>query len=318
MIKRINYTWVVAACLLFSNSLFAQDDLLDMLDEKPDSTQTAEPQEETYYTTATFKGTRIVNMQSPEIPGKGVMQFLFMHRFGAFNNDFFYNFLGLDNAFVRLSLDYSATDWLNFGLGRSSVSKTWDGFVKLKLLRQSSGGKNMPISAVLYSTLNYNTTRWADNLPHYESDRLSYAHQLILARKFSERFSFEVVPTLVHYNLVQTKAQSNDIFAVGFGGRIKLNQRVAFTAEYMLQTPQNTRFDGVAEVPFNNALSIGFDIETGGHVFQLHLTNTRAMLDPEWIGQTMGSWGNGEIYFGFNISRVFTLVKPKTPEEPVW
>jgi hypothetical protein len=295
----------------------AQDDLLDALDNPP--TETKE-KKEIKYTTATFKGTRIVNMQSPEIPGKGVMQFVFMHRFGAINDDFLYNFFGLDLASVRLSLDYSPTEWLNVGFGRSSVTKAWDGFLKIKMLRQSTGDRNMPISAVVYSSINYTTLRFNDGLPHNESDRLSYSYQLILARKFGDRFSAEIVPTLVHYNLVQTKAQSNDVFAVGFGGRIKITQRLAITGEYMLQTPNNTFFDETtqAEVPFNNALSIGFDIETGGHVFQLHLTNSRGLIDPQWIGRTPGSWANGDIYFGFNISRVFTIVKPKTPEEPAW
>jgi hypothetical protein len=243
-----------------------------------------------------------------------------MHRFGAINDDFLYNFFGLDLASVRLSLDYSPTEWLNVGFGRSSVTKAWDGFLKIKMLRQSTGDRNMPISAVVYSSINYTTLRFNDGLPHNESDRLSYSYQLILARKFGDRFSAEIVPTLVHYNLVQTKAQSNDVFAVGFGGRIKITQRLAITGEYMLQTPNNTFFDETtqAEVPFNNALSIGFDIETGGHVFQLHLTNSRGLIDPQWIGRTPGSWANGDIYFGFNISRVFTIVKPKTPEEPAW
>ena len=296
----------------------AQDDLLDIIDEDPKTDQEAIP--EIIYTTATFKGTRIVNMQSPEIPGKGVMQFMFMHRFGAINDDFFYNFFGLDVASVRLSLDYSITDWLNVGFGRSSVTKTWDGFLKLKLLRQSTGGRNMPISAVLYSTVNYSMLRFDDDLPHKDSDRLSYSYQLILARKFGERFSFELVPTLVHYNLVQTKAQPNDVFALGFGGRIKLTKRIALTGEYMLQMPKNTYYDDVtqAEVAYNDALSIGVDIETGGHVFQLHLTNSRGLVDSQWIGRTPGSWNNGDIYLGFNISRVFTIVRPKTPKEPAW
>lgn len=307
---------IVGLCALsFVN---AQDDLLDILDDSPPKDEAKK--KEIVYTTATFKGTRIVNMQSPEIPGKGVMQFVFMHRFGAINDDFLYNFFGLDLASVRLSLDYSPTDWLNVGFGRSSVTKAWDGFLKIKMLRQSTGDRNMPISAVLYSTMNYTTLRFNDGLPHYESDRLSYSYQLILARKFGDRFSAEVVPTLVHYNLVQTKAQSNDVFALGFGGRIKITQRLALTGEYMLQMPKNTYFDEItqAEVPYNNALSIGFDIETGGHVFQLHLTNSRGLIDPQWIGRTPGSWTAGDIYFGFNISRVFTIVRPKTPEEPAW
>ncbi len=299
-------------------ALWAQDDLLNMIDEDPKEEK--DQQKEVSYTKATFKGTRIVNMQSPEIPGKGVMQFMFMHRFGAINDDFLYNFFGLDIATIRLSIDYSITDWLNVGFGRSSATKTWDGFLKLKMLRQSTGGKKMPISAVLYSTINYSTLRFDDGLPHNESDRLSYSYQLILARKFNDRFSFELVPTMVHYNLVQTRAQSNDVFALGFGGRFKITQRLAITGEYMLQMPKNTYFDesDQREENYNNALSIGFDIETGGHVFQLHLTNSRGLVDPQWIGRTPGSWGEGEIYFGFNISRVFTIVRPKTPEEPAW
>jgi hypothetical protein len=292
---------------------FAQDeDLLNLIDEKE--------QEKTTYTTATFKGTRIINMQSPEIPGKGVLQFMFMHRFGAFNNDFLYNFLGLDNATIRLSVDYSFNDWLNVGFGRSSATKTWDGFLKLKLLRQRSGAQNMPLSAVLYSTINYTTLRFSDGIERSTTDRMSYSYQLILARKFSDRFSFELVPTLVHYNLVQTPEQPNDVFALGFGGRFKITQRIAITAEYMLQFENNKFFDVTTgeEVPYNNALSVGVDIETGGHVFQFHLTNSRGLVDPQWIGRTPGSWGEGEIYFGFNISRVFTIVRPKTPDEPDW
>ena len=190
MISRYLTTLLLFTVFVVSSA--AQDDLLDMLDT--DSTSTTEITEDIVYTTATFKGTRIVNMQSPEIPGKGVMQFMFMHRFGAINDDFFYNFFGLDVATIRLSIDYSFTDWLNIGFGRSSATKTWDGFLKLKMLRQSTGGRKMPISAVLYSTINYSTLRFDDGLPHNESDRFSYSHQLILARKFSDRISFELVP----------------------------------------------------------------------------------------------------------------------------
>jgi hypothetical protein len=299
--------------LLLSLSIYGQDDLLDLLDK-------AAPEETVDYTTATFKGTRIVNMQSCEIPAPGVLQFMFMHRFGAFSDDFFYNFLGLDQAVVRLSLDYSFNQWLNVGIGRSSQSKTWDGFTKIKLLRQSKGIKNMPVTMVLYSTLNYSALRRTDNLPYNETDRLSYSHQLIMARKFNKTFSFQLVPTLVHFNFVETRAQRNTLAALGFGGRVKLNNRIAVTSEYMLQLPNNTFSDRNTglETPYNNAFSIGFDIETGGHVFQLHFTNSRALADPLWIARTPGSWSNKDIFFGFNISRVFTVKKPETPDEPEW
>ncbi|MDX5326105.1 MAG: DUF5777 family beta-barrel protein [Bacteroidota bacterium] len=293
---------------LFCASLpsFAQeeDDLFDILDEEQPTT----------YASATFKGTRIINLQSNELPAQGVLQFMISHRFGPVNDDFLYNFFGLDVAQIRLGLDYSPLPWLNVGIGRSSATKTYDGFAKIRILRQSQGGRNFPLSVVWYSSMNYTTLKWTDDLPHNESDRLSYVHQLILARKFNESISFELVPSYTHFNLVETNEQPNDIFSLGFGGRVKITNRVALTAEYMLQMPPNTYLDNGQLVEYNNALSVGVDIETGGHVFQLHVTNSRSLADPFWMNRTPGSWGNGDIYFGFNISRVFTLVKPKMPE----
>ncbi|MCT4623468.1 MAG: DUF5777 family beta-barrel protein [Schleiferiaceae bacterium] len=292
--------------LLLGFTLSAQDDLLDLIDEGP----------QTEYAYATFKGTRIINLQSNELPAKGVMQFMIMHRFGAINDEFLYNFFGLDVAQIRLSLDYSFTDWLNVGIGRSSFSKTYDGFAKIRLLRQSKGAKNMPFGLVWYSTINYTTLKWDDNLPHNESDRLSYTHELIMVRKFSKNFSLELVPSLVHFNLVEDQKTPNDIFVLGIGGRYKITNRVALTAEYGLQLTDNFYYDTDGnKTNYENALSIGVDIETGGHVFQIHATNSRGLADPQWMARTPGSWGNGDIFLGFNISRVFTVKKPKLPEE---
>jgi hypothetical protein len=292
--------------LLLGFTLSAQDDLLDLIDEGP----------QTEYAYATFKGTRIINLQSNELPAKGVMQFMIMHRFGAINDEFLYNFFGLDVAQIRLSLDYSFTDWLNVGIGRSSFSKTYDGFAKIRLLRQSKGAKNMPFGLVWYFTINYTTLKWDDNLPHNESDRLSYTHELIMVRKFSKNFSLELVPSLVHFNLVEDQKTPNDIFVLGIGGRYKITNRVAFTAEYGLQLTDNFYYDTDGnKTNYENALSIGVDIETGGHVFQIHATNSRGLADPQWMARTPGSWGNGDIFLGFNISRVFTVKKPKLPEE---
>ena len=128
----------------------------------------------------------------------------------------------------------------------------------------------------------------------------------------------QLVPTVVHYNLVQTIADNNDVFALGVGGRIKLSQRIAITGEYTYQVNPNSYLVDGNPVNYKNSASVGIDIETGGHVFQLHLTNSRGMADPQWIGMTPGTWGNGDVYLGFNISRVFTLRKPKTPDEPQW
>lgn len=306
----------IALHLLFALFFFAplsvlgQDDLLNILEE--------EEEPRTYYTQATFKGTRIINLQSTEIPGAGVMQFVVLHRFGAVNDRILYNFFGLDNSSVRLSLDYSFNDWLNVGVGRSSGSRVYDGWVKTKILRQSSGAQVMPISLLYYGSMNVNTTTYTDGYDHSFSDRVSYVNQLIVARKFSDRFSLELAPTLVHFNLRETEAQMNTLFGLGAGARYKITSRVAITADYMHQVTRNTRLVGGVEEPYNHALSIGVDIETGGHVFQLHVTNAQDMSDPGWTMSTPGSWSAGDIYFGFNISRVFTLVRPKQPEAETW
>jgi hypothetical protein len=302
MIKKILWAFLAATTFVQAqpDDLFAE---LDAMEEP-----TTEP------VTATFKGTRIVNMQTNEIPGAGVMQFMIQHRFGAVNDDFFYNFLGLDRADIRFGFDYSINDRLNIGVGRSSTLKTYDGFFKYRLLRQMKGAKPFPISATLYSSVNAITQRNTSTLPENFTDRLVFTHQLLLSRKFSEAFSLQVAPTLVHFNVVDTRDQPNDIFALGFGGRYKLTKRVSLNVEYYLQTTKHSVVEGGNRLFYNNPLSIGFDIETGGHVFQLFFTNSRGMTDPQVIAQTSGLWQDGDIFFGFNLSRVFTVKKPKLPQ----
>lgn len=293
--------FILALVLPFS--LFSQS-LLDELDKGAE--------EETVYTTATFKGTRIVNSQSVEMVNKGVLQFMVSHRFGELS-DGPRELWGLDNSQVRLALNYGITDWLQVGVGRTSVDKTFDGSLKFKLLRQSSGKKNMPISLVGFTSINYNSQQaTAGSLLEEEPQaRISYAHQLIAARKFNSRLSLQVAPMLVHRNVVQTREQDNDIFVVALGGRYKLTNRVAVNVDFIPMLNQNTRLVNGLEEEYLNSLSVGVDIETGGHVFQLHITNSRGMYERAFATETFSSWTDGDLYFGFNISRVFTLVKPK-------
>lgn len=265
--------------------------------------------------TATFKGTRIVNMQSNEIPGAGVMQFMIQHRFGAVNDDFFYNFFGLDQADIRFGFDYSINDRLNVGVGRSSNLKTYDGFLKYRLFRQMKGAKPFPLSVTLYTSTNLITQRSTSNLPENFTDRFVFTHQMLFSRKFSESFSFQIAPTLVHFNVVDTRDQPNDILALGFGGRIKLTKRVSLNLDYYWQSQRHSILESGNRLFYNNPLSVGFDIETGGHVFQIFFTNSRGMTDPQVIAQTAGLWQEGDIFFGFNLSRVFTVKKPKLPKD---
>jgi hypothetical protein len=259
----------------------------------------------TNYTTATFKTTRLVDGHTIETLGKGVLDLRFSHRFGTIN-DGAYDFFGLDNATTRIGIDYGISKSLMVGIGRSDFQKTFDAFLKIKLLRQSTGNRNMPVTVSYVPTIAVRTLRWDDpSRKNFFSSRLSYTHQLIIARKFSENTSLQLMPTFVHRNLAALVTDPNDIWAIGIGGRQKITKRVSFNVEYYHQIPPY-KTEGTS-----NALSMGFDIETGGHVFQLHFTNSRAMTEKNFISETSGKWEKGDIFFGFNISRVFNIGKHK-------
>ena len=267
----------------------AQDNLLNMLagDDEP------------IYVFYLFKGTKVVNGQSVELPAKGVLQFNIQHRFGTLNSGL-YNLYGLDFSQVRLSFDYGIKDWLAVGIGRSSSLKILDANSKIRIKRQVKDG--FPFTIVVNSSVYLK--QWQYDDAQKESflltNQISYANQILLARKINRNLTLQLSPTIVHYNVVKIKDELNDKYAIGFGGRQKLTKRISLNAEYFYQLNNKQN---------NNVLSFGFDIETGGHIFQLHFSNSPAMIDPEFITQTTGEWLKGDIYFGFNISRVFTLNK---------
>ena len=266
--------------------------------------------EEQSYTSATFKTTRIINMQSVENAAAGVMDFRISHRFGFINTGA-YDLFGLDQALMRIGLEYGVTSRLMVGFGRSNVNKAYDSFLKYKILRQGSGKRNIPVSVSYFASAVCNTVKWADpNRDNYFSSRMQYTHQLLIGRKFNNDLSLQLTPTLVHKNLVPTLQDKNDILAMGFGGRYKLTQRFSVNGEYIYVLPNQITST------FYNSLSLGVDIETGGHVFQLHLTNSTSMLEPGFITESVGQWKKGGIHFGFNVSRVFTVKeKREKPEE---
>lgn len=286
--------WLIFFLLLTCQAR-AQDDLMNLLNKE---TPPASPD----YTIGTFKSTRLINGHSVETRAKNVLEFVISHRFGTLNSTS-YQFFGLDDAEIRLGLDYGVTDRLNIGIGRNSFQKTFDGFVKYKVLRQSSGSRQVPVSIVLFASVAVNSLR-SPEFPENTvfSDRLAFVYEGIIARKLSQQFSLQLSPTWVHRNFVLNSGERNDIFALGIGGRYKLTKRVALNVEYYYR---------VSESPsaFHNSLAIGFDIETGGHVFQLHFTNSRGMIEKAFITETTGNFFRGDIHFGFNISRSFNLVK---------
>jgi hypothetical protein len=284
--------------LAMSQWMYGQEeaDLLDLLGEEEPATD---------YVTAAFKTSRVINGQSIENTAAGVLDVKISHRFGFLNTGF-YELFGLDAATIRIGGDYGITEWLMVGVGRSSFEKTYDGFLKARILRQSTGAKHMPVSLSYVAGMAITTLRFQNpDRENYFSSRLFYTHQLLLTRKFSDGFTLQLMPTLVHRNLVRWSYEENDVLSLGIAVRQKLSKRITINVEYYHV------FDDQLAPGYRSPLSIGFDIETGGHVFQLHFTNATSMIEKGFIGETIGNWADGDIHFGFNISRVFTLVRPK-------
>lgn len=290
---------LVLALIFLPISIFAQDDLMNLLDK----TQA----KEINYTTATFKSTRILNGHSIEKMAPGQLDVRISHRFGTLNSGA-YNFFGLDQSNIHLSLEYGITKWMMIGIGRGSYEKTFDGFTKFSILRQSSGARVMPVSVSVVASAAYNSLKWTDpTRTNYLSSRLSYVAQVLIARKINQSFSLQITPSYVHRNLVATELDPNDLYSIGAGGRVKLSKRISLNAEYYYLLNSKTYMSQQIYNPF----SVGVDIETGGHVFQLFFSNSRGMIEKSFIGETTGSWAKGDIHFGFNISRVFNLNKHK-------
>jgi len=283
--------------LLFNMSLFAQDpDLLKLLgddNEKKEIIRNA------------FKSPRVINSHSMEFLRPGTMDFRILHRFGQLNQGY-KNFFGLDQASMRMGFDFGILQNLMVGLGRSTYKKELDAFIKYAPIRQSKGPWSSPVTFALVSGITMDGTSWSDpSRKNFFTSRLAYYFEAIIGRKFSEAFSLQVSPTMVHKNLVPFETDPNNIYAVGVGGRLKLSKRIAITWDY------SHVIIGMPDSGYYNPLSVGFDIETGGHVFQLHFSNSTGMNERAFITETTSNWMKGEVRFGFNLSRVFQIKKKK-------
>lgn len=279
--------------------LQAQNDLLEMLDEEVKPVRIP--------VDATFKSTRVINCHSIERMQAGDLELHVAHRFGLINSGF-KKFYGLDESSSHVSLEYGITDWLEAGLGRATVDEYFNGFIKLSPIRQSKGKWAMPVSASLYlaamtTTRDYPDPTWVVDAVH----RRSFVAQLLVARKFAPWLSLQLSPTFIHRNMVATPQDPNRIFALGIGGRLKFTKRTALSVEYFRLKDRNL----LTGAPRYNPLTIGLDIETGSHVFQVFLTNSFLILENGYIGETTRTWNKKEVHVGFNISRVFTVIKKK-------
>jgi len=288
---------VIQLCFfIFIQAVFAQD-LASILEN--------ETTPDTDYTIATFKGTRIINGHSIENRKQGVLEFLISHRFGKIS-DGVDEMFGLDDSNIRIALEYGLTDNIMIGLGRSSFDKAYDGFIKYRVLKQSTGEKNMPLSVSVFGSANIRTLK--DYLPEDKpslQQKTSYVAQILTAKKFNEHFSLQLTPTWVHRNLVNMDADPHDIFAVGIGGRVRITNRLAVNTEYFYTV------NPLESIDAKNSFAIALDIETGGHIFQLIFSNANTMIEKTFITETTSDFFKGDIHFGFNISRAFQIKKNK-------
>lgn len=258
---------------------------------------------ETEYTTATFKTSRIILGHSIESSAKNELLLIISHSFGQFNQGS-YQLWGLDQSTIRLGFEYGLFKDLLIGVGRSTYQKDYDGYFKYKIFKQSKGKHNMPVTVSLLWGTDVNTLKWADpTVKNYFSSRISYNTELLVARKLNERLSLQLTPTYIHKNLVPRIIDQNDIFALGLGGRFKITKRLAITGEYFYLLPGQTSKDNA------NELAVGIDIDTGGHIFQIRVSNAQLMFDRVFITETQGTWSKGNIFLGFNINKVFSFNK---------
>ena len=286
--------FILSLCLFQSLALFSQD-TTGSKETKP---------EKIIYADETFKSSRVVIGQSVENPPNGGLTLLVSHHFGAVNTGF-YEWFGLDQASTRIGLEYGINDFMAVGLGRSTYDKTFDGYLKFRVLHQSKGARKMPLSLSIFGNMAVNTVKLSDpEQTDYFDARLSYCTEIILARKFGKIFSLQLAPTWVHWNLVPTPEDNNNQFSIGAGVSFRVSDLISLNGEY------HYMFPGSQMENTNNSLSIGCDIKTGQHVFQLFFTNSQGNFEQAFITETSGKWSNGYIYFGFNIHRIFTVKTP--------
>jgi hypothetical protein len=312
--KKIVMLLIVGSGLLINAA--AQDSL--QVTEEKQNTSAAKPK----FTKATFKSTRIINMQSVEIVGKGTLQFMISHHFGYFwNKDLgkprlFQKNLGQLFGFnsgiahTYLSLDYSPLNWANIGAAASGNSK-FEGWVKFKLLRQQTGKRNIPV------TVDWFSLAAVDASPKVEGEltwnRFNYMHQLLIARKFSDKISLQLMPTLIHFNIVPYGFNnSNYVFSLGAGGKYRLTKNKNVTFEYarqfnMYENLMDKNGNIYQYVP--DLLSIGLEFDTGGHLFQLYFGSTTSASNIDQLARNTSKIGDGKFALGFTINRGFNLNK---------
>jgi len=288
---------------------FGQDDLLDLaMGHLPGERQK---------TIATFKTTKLINAHSNETVHKRTLDFRVGHRFGNVGKESFggvHTFYGLDaSTDIRIAFEYGITERLMCGVSRSKRNENYEGLVKFRLLEQTVDN-HVPLAVTLFANAAITGIRAPEGLFPQTSDRLSYTFQAILARKFSNRVSLVLLPTVVHRNYIfglvnglpaDQADNRNDLYALGAGGRFKVTKSTSLVVDYFynfdtFRKPGN-------DYGYYQVLGAGVEIETGGHVFTITFTNASGIIENDYIANTTDDWARGGFKFNFNISRNFRL-----------
>ncbi|MBC7487831.1 MAG: hypothetical protein H7282_13895 [Cytophagaceae bacterium] len=294
-----SFLFLTAFSFLISLEVLAQDDLLASLDSIPVKSARALP---------TFKTTRIVNSHSVETVKAHHLDFRVTHHFGnAGVKGGGHTIFGLDNASdIRIAFEYGVNERLTVGAGRSKIGEMIDTYLKYRVLYQTEDN-TVPVSLTVFA--NAAMTATDDINGPYSSDfnnRLSYTYEVMIARRFNNRLSWQLMPAFLHRNFVSNPRDENDLFVLGTGVRLKLTKRFALLADYYLIF---SGFRSENKDLYFPPLGLGIEIETGGHVFHLHFTNNPAIIENSYLANSTDSWAKGQFKFGFNISRTFGIGK---------
>jgi hypothetical protein len=246
-----------------------------------------------------FRDTRVVNGQSVRTNEEGVMKFIITHRFGTLNSGK-NNLFGLDEAKMRIGLDYGITNNLTIGAGRGNYKDNIDMFVKWNLLEQSTKSP-IAVTGLFSTSIKTDPFKIALQPVVTGKHRFVYATQVMVARKFSDNISLQITPTYLHRNLVDSTQGTNGVFGLGFAGRRKISKKLTILSEYYLSSKSQV---GDSK---KNVFSVGVEFDSKGHAFQLMLTNTQGMTERFYLGDTESDWLDGDIHLGFNVTRDFKV-----------
>lgn len=252
-----------------------------------------------------FNGPQLVLGQSTNMLEKKRFDLVFGHRFGRVNEGGF-NAFGLDQAFIRIGFEYGIKDWLTVGIGRSSLGKNFDLYVKHRAITQSAGGaRQMPVSVVVFgsSAFSANELRRQNEIQQSNQfvNQLVYTLQTLVSRRFNTNFAAQLTGSMVHRNSVPVETVDHDMYSIGGGFRLKLSDRIHALVEYhhIFDSPSGTE----------DPLSAGIDIVAGGHVFNLHFANSVGIIEKEYLMTTTDDFFAGGMRFGFTVRRSFMKAK---------